>query len=80
MITTNDHVNAPAIEPKKLDIRTTDQLKQPAPEPVTRGAGPGKMITTHDERDIEDHSASNPLVNEGLPEPAPKKGGAKKST
>jgi len=49
MITTNDHVNAPAIEPKKLGIRTTGQLKQPAPEPVTRGAGPGKMITTHDE-------------------------------
>jgi hypothetical protein len=49
MITTNDHVNPAKVEPRKLDIRTTEQIATQAPEPVTRGADLGKMITTHDE-------------------------------
>lgn len=63
MITTNDHVNPPAVEPRKLETRTTGQLASPAPEPVTRGSDLSKMITTHDERDerdVEDHSKDKP--------------------
>lgn len=49
MITTNDHVNPATVEPKKLGIRTTEQIATQVSEPVTRGTDLSKMITTHDE-------------------------------
>jgi len=56
MITTNSRSVEPITpaEPRKLGIRTTGQLPNPAPEVITRGSDLSKMITTHDERDVED--------------------------
>lgn len=47
MITTNEYIDKARVEPKKLGFVTTTQLKTPNPEPVTRGSGPAKVITTH---------------------------------
>jgi hypothetical protein len=66
VITTNAHINPAKVEPKKLGIVTTAQLPTPEPEPITRGSDLSKMITTHDERDVEDHSKSNKLLNDVL--------------
>lgn len=64
MITTNGNFEpVKESEPVKLGIRTTERIATKVSEPVTRGADLSKMITTHDERDVEDHSASNPAVN-----------------
>jgi hypothetical protein len=64
MITTNDHINPAKVEPRKLGIVTTAQQPMPEPEPITRGSDLSKMLTTHDERDVEDHSKSNKLLND----------------
>ena len=63
MITTNSRAVEPT-EPdelKKLGIRTTGQLPTPEPEAITKGSDLSKMITTHDERDVEDMSQDEPV-------------------
>ena len=52
MINTNGEVKQATAEPKKLGIRTTQAVIETPVEPTTRGAGPGKMITTHDEPEV----------------------------
>jgi hypothetical protein len=63
------HINGDKFDnrPENLEIRrslnhvTTDELKQPAPEPeATRGTDPAKMITTHN---IEEHLAKTGASN-----------------
>ena len=69
--TTNEQKPTGPVEPQKLKIITTaiiPEKTKPDAEPM--GTDLSKMITTHDERDVEDMSKGESIP---LDEPEPKK-------
>lgn len=63
VLTTNEQKPTGPVEPKKLNMITTAIIPE-----VPKVAGPivgtdlSKMITTHDERDVEDMSKIDPIT------------------
>lgn len=56
ILTTNEVALKKASEPEKLTVLTTEKIPGPKAQPATVGMDLSKMITTHDERDVEDMS------------------------
>jgi len=90
IVTTNEVGIKKAGEPEKLTVLTTEKIPGPKAQPATAGWDPSRMITTHDERDVEDMSKGNmgaeaqtPEISgtedvEPVPAPSPKKPGRPK--
>jgi len=60
IITTNEVEIKKAGEPEKLTVLTTEKIPGPKAQSATAGWDPGRMITTHDERDVEDMGKAEP--------------------
>lgn len=57
ILTTNEQKPTGPVEPQKLGVITTAIIPEKTkPDPEPKGTDLGKMITTHDERDVEDMS------------------------
>jgi len=90
--TTNEVVLKKAGEAEKLTVLTTEKIPGPKAQPATVGMDLSKMITTHDERDVEDMGkddtgaeAQTPGIPgtedvEPVPAPSHKKSGRSKKT